>query len=384
MANTLNLGTDGNWAIKEGALLGYNSENSNFKPLPFDFTRASTATYVAEDGLIKTAASGVPRIDFLDSTEGSLKLEPQRTNTVTDSEDYSAWSAGGVTLTTGQLAPDGTYNATKVSGTIGSSSIYKTGKSSTTASRSVYARTVSGTGTARLCSYFGNTNNLFTLTEQWQRFELTDSVSTGGTNFYLADFRGSQTLSEFIVWGAQSEEASYPTSYIKTEGVTATRVADTCSNGGNDQVINSTEGVLYAEIKSFINLDTVDANRYITLTNGTSDERVALLLGGNTSQLRAIIFSSTQSINLSFTTNLTEVKQFNKLAVKYKSGDYSFFLNGIKIGGSTETSIFSANTLNDLSFDVGGGTQQFRGIAKDVRVYNTALTDTELATLTTI
>ena len=34
MAETLNLGTNGDWATKENSLLGYNSENGNYKPLP--------------------------------------------------------------------------------------------------------------------------------------------------------------------------------------------------------------------------------------------------------------------------------------------------------------------------------------------------------------
>ena len=77
MANTLNLG-NGDWATKENSLLGYNSESGNYKPLPFDFTRASNGTFVNKSGLIETAASGVPRIDFLGNTSGALKLEPQR------------------------------------------------------------------------------------------------------------------------------------------------------------------------------------------------------------------------------------------------------------------------------------------------------------------
>ena len=76
MANTLNLG-DGNWATKEDLLLGYNSENNNYKPLPFDFTRASSATRVNKDGLIETVGGGKARIDFKDDSKGALLLEPQ-------------------------------------------------------------------------------------------------------------------------------------------------------------------------------------------------------------------------------------------------------------------------------------------------------------------
>ena len=88
MANTLNVG-NGDWATKENSLLGYNSENGNYKPLPFDFTRASNGTFVNKSGLIETAANGVPRIDFLGNTNGALFLEPQRTNLVTYSSDFS-------------------------------------------------------------------------------------------------------------------------------------------------------------------------------------------------------------------------------------------------------------------------------------------------------
>jgi hypothetical protein len=84
MAATLKLG-DRKWATKEGSLLAYNDENNNYKPLPFDFTRASSATRVNKQGLIETVASGVPRIDFTDAN-GALKLEPQRTNLITQSE----------------------------------------------------------------------------------------------------------------------------------------------------------------------------------------------------------------------------------------------------------------------------------------------------------
>ena len=96
-------------------MLGYNSENENFKPLAFNFTRASSATVVNKAGLIETVGSGEPRIDFKDDAKGALKLEPQRTNSITYSEDFSQWQQSGVTITPNSaISPDGTLNADKI------------------------------------------------------------------------------------------------------------------------------------------------------------------------------------------------------------------------------------------------------------------------------
>jgi hypothetical protein len=115
MAATLKLG-DRKWATKEGSLLAYNDENNNYKPLPFDFTRASSATRVNKQGLIETVASGVPRIDFTDAN-GALLLEPQRTNLITYSEDFSNafWLIQNSSITLNStISPDGTLNAAKL------------------------------------------------------------------------------------------------------------------------------------------------------------------------------------------------------------------------------------------------------------------------------
>ena len=117
MANTLNLGTDGNWATKEGSVLGYNSESNNYKPLPFDFTRASSATVVNKGGLIETVGSGEPRIDFKDNTKGALLLEPSRSNLITYSQDFSNsyWSKlNSSIISNSVISPDGTLNADKI------------------------------------------------------------------------------------------------------------------------------------------------------------------------------------------------------------------------------------------------------------------------------
>ena len=63
MANpSIQLGTNSNWAVKEDKLLAYKEYNDYFFNKEFDFSRGTSATYVAKDGLIASAASGVPRI----------------------------------------------------------------------------------------------------------------------------------------------------------------------------------------------------------------------------------------------------------------------------------------------------------------------------------
>ena len=414
MANTIKFG-NGNWAIKESSTLAYNDENENFKPLPFEFSRESKATVVNKEGLIETVGDNIPRIDYLDNSKGALLLEPQRTNLITYSEDFvnSYWTKSGSSVVSGVVSPDGTNNAYKLvnNSSNGLHSLIGSNVSSSNTDYSlslfVKAEEVNKIGvrdaiTGLYLTYDISTDtviesnvvsyNISKLTNGWNRvsivfqgsgsaiiqpkiYLLNDSYISGNPQSYSYTGNGTDGL---YIWGAQLEEGSYSTSLIKTNGSSATRLQDECDDAGDSSTFSDSEGVLFAEIKGFISSDTVEPNRYITLTDGTSNERVALLLGGNNNQLRAIIYSSTQSVNLSFTTSLTEVKQFNKLAIKYKSGDYAFFLNGVKIGSSTETNIFSANTLNDCSFDVGGGTQQFRGNVKDVRVYNTALTDLEI------
>ena len=79
--NTLKFG-NGEWYGKKDTILAYNDENSNFKPLPFSFDRASSATRVNKDGLIETVGSGEPRIDYKDDSKGALLLEPSRSNLI--------------------------------------------------------------------------------------------------------------------------------------------------------------------------------------------------------------------------------------------------------------------------------------------------------------
>jgi len=388
MANTLNLG-NGNWATKEDSLLAYNSENGNFKPLPFDFTRDTVATVVNKAGLIETVGSGEPRIDFSNDAKGALLLEPERSNYSASSELPSTWtytefgSGSAGTITTGKTDMFGGTNAVQVyfpsdaenvGIRFGSSS---SGLTSGDASVSVYIKLVeSGSKDVQL------------------RCNFTSIVNVNSTEFTRVDLSGTKTNSEafnlklrpsegtsnggfsIIICHPQEENGSYATSYIPTQGSAVTRVADICNNAGNEQVINSTEGVLYAEISALANDGT---ERYVYLGNGTTANRVVIRFSPTPNDLRMLVTSGGSTQVSSGTTNYN-ITNINKIALKYKQNDFALWVNGVE--ALTDTSGNAPIGMDELSLSYSG--TEFKGNIKQIQYFDSVLTDAELQTLTTI
>jgi len=371
MANTSLKFGNGNWAIKEDSALAYSDQYDNFKPLPFDFSRTSSGTIVNKEGLIETVGNGIPRIDFSDSADGALLLEPQSTNLVTYSEDFSNsyWAKSSVTLTSGFLAPDGSNNAYKVEGTIGTS--YLGNLTANTHLRSIYVRTVSGTGKVKL---LGNTT-LYDVTEEWTRVSFNP---TSNTYQFAVDFRGGTDISEVLIWGVQVEQLSYPTSYIPTQGSTSTRIAETCTNSGSTQDFNSEEGVLYAEISALYD----SGHRYISLNNSSITNRITIELYPNTETLVSRL--TTNGVQKAFlvASNIVETNM-NKIAIRYYLNNFSLWVNGNKIHEDL-TDVPLPIGLDSLDFHQGSNSGYFYGKTKNIQVFNKALSDEELQKLTTI
>ena len=308
---------------------------------------------------------------------GSWLFESQSTNLITQSELFSdaSWNAStDVIIDKGYLAPDGTNNATKVTvdGANPKVALFLVGTAPYT--KSIYARTVSGTGTM----YLGEgsiSGVLSNVTEQWQRFEITNN----NNNFYAADFRGASTLTEVIIWGAQFEQQSYATSYIPTSGSTVTRNQDVCTNGGSLATINSTEGTLYFEGSVLANTSSFEV---ISLSDGSLSNILGFVYRNVLNQFSAVVKSG-GSTSLSKTITLADATDTIKVAVSYKLNDFKFYLNGVLIIADT-----SGNTpigLNTLHFADGNGTSnKFFGKTKALAVWKEALSDAELTELTTI
>ncbi|MDB4245979.1 LamG domain-containing protein [bacterium] len=386
MANTLKFG-NGEWYGKKDTILAYNDENYNYKPLPFSFDRASSATVVNKAGLIETVGSDIPRIDYSDDTKGALLLEPQRTNLYNYSEPTA--NEGSAT--------DITYES--FNWAIGFTNCVKFGDNSATRYR--YGGTVSVSTEYTLSAFVimddlsepiigGQTsdkdfslvlggaivvgvNSSVNMGNNIWRVSGTETTSASASTLNNGIIKyTSQSSKGFRVVGFQIEQGSYATSYIPTQGSAVTRLADVCNNGANEQVINSTEGVLYAEIKN-----DIIQQQTISLRQGTTDSvQLGLINGG----IRCAIVSNNSAV-LGTSSFTYSNGQINKYAIVWNGTNAKTFINGQLTNTITTPSPLN---LNKLGFDNPNLAENMVGICKDVRVYNTALTDSELQKLTTI
>ena len=381
MAQTLKFG-DGTWATKKGSTLAYNDEDNNYKPLPFATTRSTSATRVNKQGLIEVVEGDRPRIDYTDTSDGALLLEPQRTNLVTYSNDFTDASWSGVFIENNGISPNGTQNADKF--------VFAQGASYPQFYKSVSGLVVGQEYTSTI--YIKKTQNSsdfqiissgtpFNPTNEWQRvvktFTATSTTQTVLLNYVVSV--GVGVINEIYVAFAQLEQSSYATSYIPTSGSAATRVADTASGSGNSEVFNDSSGVLFADIAALTqdNDNTVE----LCINNGTTNNRLSISLQTATNALRVVArVSGVNQVNR--TKTLSDITLFNKIAFKYKQNDYSVFVNGFEILTDTIGTTFPTSTLNTFDFDRADGGTPFYGKTKQIGYYNTILTDLELETLT--
>jgi len=375
MANTLNLG-NGNWGVKKDSLLGYNSENGNFKPLPFDFTRDTLATRVNKDGLIETVGSGEPRIDYKDDSKGALLLEPSRSNLILNSQKISLSPIKNGTFTDDfAISPDGTQNATKFTAPSIDPYFYQSVSfSAGSYTASIY---VKGIGNSigkdfRIVLGSNSSNPKLKIPSEWTRFEYTATMTSGSATAGLEIPDPAVVGDDVLVWGFQVEQGSYATSYIPTQGGAVTRVEeDIALTLPNNASFDSSVGfTLCGEF----------------LTNGGSGSSSMALqvngnlgyfgFGSNGSTWRARINNGT--VNSAHISNIPILSTV-KLALSFNSSGFSMYANGTSFasGNTNIGAITSADSILYRDTDEFGS---FR--IKDLKLYNTRLSNSELIALT--
>lgn len=380
-----------------------------------------TATRVNSSGLIETVLANKPRLDYLGSTCPKLLLEPQRTNSLLQSQDISSasWNkANSPTIVSNvAVAPDGTTTADSIQDTAGIN--YKfisqtfTVSANSTQTFSVFVKKeTTKTNFGGLAFYFlGGTNKIIyvafdevlgigtnlsessitpiikvenygtywrlivTVTDTGSNTDLIayyyPTISNNGTNV------GIGAGSARTIWGLQLEAGAYATSYIPTTTASVTRVGDRFSKTSISSLIGQTEGTFFAHL-NLLTSNAFGASR-LSLSSGFQPDWIFI---GNEGNNIRVYLRVNDSVVISYST--VAATGNDKIAIAYKSGNTAIYINGVQLLTNSSTFAFSAS-LSSLSYSsfiaqAGDDTVKLNSAA----LWKTRLQNSELATLTSL
>ena len=390
----------------------------------FDFSRASAAARINAQGLIETVAVGDNRLNYplvggvVDGCP-HLLLEAQRTNLITESAVFSGYTSSNAVITDNSItSPDGTLTgAILADDNAGGTGVIQISEAVTVDVSSAYTwsifakkkdlnfiafRLFGFTTPINDTSFFdlnlgtvvsagsGQVAEIENYGNGWYRCSITfttDAADTNGTLQIRVSQDGTSTASvnldntsNIYIWGWQFEKSNHVSSYIPTSGSAITVLAETCDNAGNNQLINSTEGVVYCEIASLA--ETPETRSVLGIgVAGSGDDRVTIEYNvGDTNLIRGQVRTSSLQANLG--SLVTSIKDFHKVALVYQLNNVQLWIDGVKRNEDLSADVSSPNTISMAAF-LNNNTNNFEGKCKGFWVYDTVLTDAELEALTT-
>ncbi len=373
-----------------------------------------------------------PRIDYSDSlTEPSLLLEPQSTNLLPYSEDFTEWiispSTSQAVLAPTEAAPYGQGDVYEVTMQSSESDAYirysTTNATLTSSTHSVWVKQApSGSAThIRLtnnnrAAWNTGTSEKIALTSSWQRLETTDSIT--GNRFTIigsADVSGTQDpdcIGKALVYGAQLVEGSSAGAYRFTDGGATSNstvipnptipTQDIFGNAVRDRLNSfNLDGSGYAEVADDDSLNMssgFSTSFWVKLDEGSTTTDYDFLVckgrgvgGTNT----AYGFGTTYYNNTIIATINTSVSKYQAISPGQTStGQWVFVCvtyepntllglklylddnspNSITVSGTVDES-HNLNVGRDSSFVT---TRQSRNIISDVLFYDSVLTSDEV------
>ena len=394
----------------------------NFRPtLDFNFAatkkldprityqRTGPASFTDEFGKVVLVGDNVPRFDHDPVTRESkgLLIEHSRTNLVEDNTNYTGWTNYSSThaKTTDVKAPDGSFNAWKVTSTGVQSqfgiydAISYTANTKYTHSMWLKAGTATrvgltvssgtrwspmpylvvdlDTGTVNATGSSLSTK-LTAYPNGWYLLEATgqfgsNSIADGMWSYtaHTGGFSGN-TTAYYYQWGGQAEAGGYATSYIPTSSAAVTRGADFTTLLDDDftDAISQTEGTFIAEY------DNVTNDGYVLSLDGSGGNKIGMV-NSNGYQLMGTAGGSSQGT----TDNGTLLSGTNRFALAYKVNDTAISING------NTASVDTSYTLPTTTFMSIGHRQyqydQLGSCIARIMYYNKRLPNSQLKTLST-
>jgi hypothetical protein len=455
-----------NFQITTGTITAYPTLNISFNSVnAIDsrilFTRASGATYVGSDGLIKYSGKNVPRIDYSSTSTGTclgLLIEQQRTNYIlysTNIGNTSSWSLqAGVANSAGytqyaNICPDGTTNATFLYHNttdityknLNTTLYLNTGVSYAS---SIFVKPVNGEPTAQFV-LFDSVSNLnavnytytfssdsFSYSTQgttativsppvrelypngWYRLSVSYYFNSGPssraiTNNFQLDTSSAVIGRGLLLWGAQCEDnarqntgSDYSTSLIPTGGATVTRAQDQALISGSafQPWFNPLQGTVYTEFDTrAIGTGTVAGENpgifgIYNINDGTYNGYGARILNNSIYPIEfasrrggtSIYYADSIYYAAGISSNYIQANSLYKIAGTYgPSGNFTFSQNGSPTASASNGNYgyLVFNTLSIGNQNVGGNAVQLNGHIKRFSYWPSALSNTQLQSLTT-
>jgi len=339
----------------------------------------------------------MPRLDYSGSCP-ALLLEPQRTNLIRHSEYFlgeNNWFGGPLTFgyDSSILNPENYYGCTTAIGNnLKRYSVINGVSVGTKLSYSIFAKsnsnanfTLGGIAGDEWATFNINAGTLISqgssvdsydivdYSNGWRKYVVNTTFQDAiGNGHVYVNISWNDAIEPAYLYGLQLEQdATYPTSYIPTYGVSQTRLKDSGTAGDISSIVNSPEGTIFTE---FAKIDDFDS---FQLDDGSLNNRITLYPRNDT-----------QTITFIFTINGVEVIRgnprptgldttaFNKYAIAWGLNDFRVYVNGLNIYTSTSNITFGSGIIYDLDL-IGANHKQFL-------LFPTALSDDECITLTTI
>lgn len=350
------------------------------------FSRNSLAYRNNASNVLEQMAANVGRIDYVNGVP-TLLLEPISTNIILRSNEFTNgyWGASGPltnrTPNSG-ASPEGLTNALKLAES-NNSQEFKLFRNSVSglanntnycisffakaAERSFcYVQNAAGTGARfdlQAGVWVGNrpvapvNSGIRNEGNGWYRIWIT--LNTGAATAIIPEIgillANNNTASYvgtsgngILIYGAQFEQGTQPSSYIKTTDTTLTRIADFANKSGLSSSLGQTQGTIifdfiYREPKT-----SVGGQLGITSSSGVINNCIVLWNNSTLNTIVLLLRANGVNVVNNISLGVVAYNTRYKIAIGYNSGDIVLYVNGVQV--YTASTAFTFSELLDVIY----------------------------------
>jgi hypothetical protein len=307
----------------------------------FSFDRPSKGTFIDASGLVKTAGYGLPRLTTggIGSIAGVL-IEGYSANLLLYSQEFDnpVWkkSEGLEILKDEETSPEGEQNAYKAVFATAQSALEQkvnypiTGPDATRYVFSIFVKGAAG-GKADLVITDAKGRKEVSeveLSDKWQRFSVAATTLAGGP----LTVGVTNAMGQVYLWGAQLEDYSYPSSYIRTKDKVEFRGGD-IFRVSTKKPMPMYKGTISFWVKADWDLES--ALSHMLFYNGEDPNRDCVGIEASPQLLRFKIMDSKAAHKyMDYYWDFKEIKKqgWNYIASAWGDGQMQLYLNGQPVG----------------------------------------------------